>query len=565
MTQVTKVVVQGARGPRGLASGPLGAGSVDSETISNDSGEQSAIVDKLGAISEVNLASTASGKGAAMIGFIQSGTGAVARTAQAKMRDAIDVWDFIPSGTDTTATDCTAYIQAAIDAAKSSSSVSVDSTAIRYASRGVRFKPGLYLCSSSLLADADVALLCETQSGAILKYTGTGNALVVNSTDTGVYGSAAQNTRVFEMNGIAILAESASVGVLIGSATQRHISFKRGQIYGATTGLLCGEAVYFLGLSQMDIRGCGVGVSVGAYCDLFTVNDRCVFTGNSECDIKMECPTFHIENNDFELGIAADCAIKIQHTSASVAELRSGVIFNNRFGPESYDSSAPYTYDIWIYDNGAAGAMDGIRIRDNKHVSYADGRQKTAPIYIDGKLKRIRIEGNFSNGYPSSYVEGDAAKAFASGTVVSENFVDDIMTVDDDIKGLFTRTETKHVRPVVSASTPAKFSSLRFVARSTANGWSAPSVSTLPASGSSTNYTNYAGIALHAGVASRVLWVSEPGLEITSTIDASGAAVLDPVYIDGSAALSLSGTSVNFQVAKVLAATTNAPILTIAP
>jgi hypothetical protein len=48
MTQVTKVIVSGARGPRGLASGSLGDGSVDSDTITNDSGEKTAILTKLG-------------------------------------------------------------------------------------------------------------------------------------------------------------------------------------------------------------------------------------------------------------------------------------------------------------------------------------------------------------------------------------------------------------------------------------------------------------------------------------------------------------------------------------
>lgn len=44
------LTIAGARGPRGLASGPLGAGSVDSETITDDGGEKAAIVSKLGVI-----------------------------------------------------------------------------------------------------------------------------------------------------------------------------------------------------------------------------------------------------------------------------------------------------------------------------------------------------------------------------------------------------------------------------------------------------------------------------------------------------------------------------------
>lgn len=69
-----------------------------------------------------SLGSTASGKGASLVGFIQSGTGAVATTVQAKERQVVSTLDFIPvahhadiiAGTSTV--DVTTYIQAAIDA-----------------------------------------------------------------------------------------------------------------------------------------------------------------------------------------------------------------------------------------------------------------------------------------------------------------------------------------------------------------------------------------------------------------------------------------------------------------
>jgi len=52
-----------------------------------------------------------------LITFDQAGVGAVERTVQDKLRDIVSVKDFIPAGTDTAATDCSSYIQAAIDAA----------------------------------------------------------------------------------------------------------------------------------------------------------------------------------------------------------------------------------------------------------------------------------------------------------------------------------------------------------------------------------------------------------------------------------------------------------------
>ena len=58
---------------------------------------------------QADLASTTTGKGAALVGFIQSGTGAVARTALDKERESISVEDFRATG----AADDTAAFQAA--------------------------------------------------------------------------------------------------------------------------------------------------------------------------------------------------------------------------------------------------------------------------------------------------------------------------------------------------------------------------------------------------------------------------------------------------------------------
>jgi Pectate lyase superfamily protein len=66
-------------------------------------------------VTYTNLASTAVGKGSALAGFIQTGTGAVARTAQDKMRESLSVLDFGANPTGTT--DSTTAIQAALDAA----------------------------------------------------------------------------------------------------------------------------------------------------------------------------------------------------------------------------------------------------------------------------------------------------------------------------------------------------------------------------------------------------------------------------------------------------------------
>jgi hypothetical protein len=70
-------------------------------------------VDGVNGADQATLATLAASGGSALVGFLQAGTGAIARTAQSKMRDVVSVLDFGAVG-DGVADD-TAAIQAAID------------------------------------------------------------------------------------------------------------------------------------------------------------------------------------------------------------------------------------------------------------------------------------------------------------------------------------------------------------------------------------------------------------------------------------------------------------------
>ena len=70
-----------------------------------------------GTIQDADIAATAA-IDAAKLSFTQDGTGAVARTVDAKLKDSINVLDFIPVGTTTASTDCASYFQAAINTGK---------------------------------------------------------------------------------------------------------------------------------------------------------------------------------------------------------------------------------------------------------------------------------------------------------------------------------------------------------------------------------------------------------------------------------------------------------------
>ena len=97
--------------------------------------------------------------GSSLVGFLQAGTGAVARTAQAKMRDVISVKDFGATGDGVTSGQ-SALIQAAIDA-------------VNAAGGGVVFIPrGVYLMGTTVLSiKSNVILQGEGYNASILQWS----------------------------------------------------------------------------------------------------------------------------------------------------------------------------------------------------------------------------------------------------------------------------------------------------------------------------------------------------------------------------------------------------------
>lgn len=114
---------------------------------------------------------------ASLVAFLQAGTGAIERTQQSKSRDLVYVDDFGAEGDDST--DCTAAIQAAIDAAG--------------ATKTVMLGNGIYRVTAT---DGNYALTTKGQivghspSTSIIKNVGAGSAIKLENyydNDTGYY------------------------------------------------------------------------------------------------------------------------------------------------------------------------------------------------------------------------------------------------------------------------------------------------------------------------------------------------------------------------------------------
>jgi hypothetical protein len=115
--------------------------------------------------------------GSASVGFLQSGTGATARTTQAKLRDVVSVKDFGAVGDGTT--DDTAAIQAGLD------SLSAEAVAANTV-KTLSFVPGLrYKITNDIQLKTRVSLYCN--GIAYLIQSTAGKKGLTNATGTRIY------------------------------------------------------------------------------------------------------------------------------------------------------------------------------------------------------------------------------------------------------------------------------------------------------------------------------------------------------------------------------------------
>ena len=132
-------------------------------------------VDNLNGADAATLAVLAASSGSSLIGYINSGTGAVARTVQARLRDYISVKDFGAVG-DGSTNDVTA-IQAAIDAAAARPSSGSISGLGGISGATVYFPSGVYRINSGITIPDGVKLLGSGERATVINYYGSGSAV----------------------------------------------------------------------------------------------------------------------------------------------------------------------------------------------------------------------------------------------------------------------------------------------------------------------------------------------------------------------------------------------------
>lgn len=132
-------------------------------------------VDNLNGPDAATLAVLAASSGSSLIGYINSGSGATARTVQARLRDMISVKDFGAVGDGTT--NDVAAIQAAITAAAARPASGSIAGLGGISGATVYFPSGVYRINSGITIPDGVKLLGSGERATVINYYGSGAAV----------------------------------------------------------------------------------------------------------------------------------------------------------------------------------------------------------------------------------------------------------------------------------------------------------------------------------------------------------------------------------------------------
>ena len=227
-------------------------------------------VDNIVSASVQALADLSESGGSALVGFLQSGTGAVATTVQAKLRETVSVKDFGAKGDGVT--DDTAAFAAAL--ASGAMRIYVPYTANQYVITGALSVPrGVILYGDTL---DQPGILCKTATaGDIVFFTLTGNTQLEN---------------------LRIYGDSATLGTLVsltgGTYTfTGNIRLRNVRLYLAKVGLFI-NSIFNARMFGCEFRGCKRGVDASPLTDggdngyLNSITfDQCYFGANTDYDV----------------------------------------------------------------------------------------------------------------------------------------------------------------------------------------------------------------------------------------------------------------------------------------
>jgi len=212
--------------------------------------------DNIGGVAMKSELSASSGS--SIVGFIQAGSGAVARTGQSKMREAVSVLDFgaVADGDGAGAgTNNSAFIQAAHDAILATGTSGV-----------LHIPAGIYRCNTGLSIDASVVRI--ESDGALLDFTNltAGVAITIGGGTLAYAGNPFFNAYSV-VQGLKLKGNSSS-GAVTGvyyydsaQASGAHSGMRDCSIYDFGTGIEIGANSYILSFDHVEVFLCGTCVN----------------------------------------------------------------------------------------------------------------------------------------------------------------------------------------------------------------------------------------------------------------------------------------------------------------
>jgi hypothetical protein len=374
-------------------------------------------------------ADLAASSGSALVGFLQAGTGTQAMTVNQWAKGHKSLWDYIPAGTVTATTDCSDYIQAAIDDLPSDVS-----TVVLPANSKIKFKKPLVLRrGQSIIGDSSTDLIADFSG-----WTGDLVAIkfLVDSTDSGSeitnsFGPVSGGFRLVGMNNASIITTGikfyTSLTIAVSAAVQHSYlaaCFRDVTIMKFDTALYLQE-VWQTNYIDVQIAYCRQGIKIAGKCANVTFyglkitnpDDANEFTSSTDDTVGVEIDSgFHYtagaegrpEGLAFIGGLIYGSYYNARITRC-LQVIFDGMIVDGAAMDGFYIASPDMITinNCYIYTSGAAGA--GIRflsvasganshttITNNRFVGYAPVVTDTGIKFVAGGATRanVIIDGN---------------------------------------------------------------------------------------------------------------------------------------------------------------------------
>lgn len=359
------------------------------------------------------LSTLAASAGASLIGFIQSGAGAVARTMQAKARDVVSVKDFGAVG-DGVADD-TAAFNAALLAAKC-----------------VRVPAGQYRLAATVSMQQDGNVLSGDGDGSVLSYAGAGTVIDFNAKTHAT------------LTAVKITSATAAIGVDCGAMAHNfrieRVSFD-GNLAGVPAGFSTAavqiERSFYGEIAHCDISYAAVGVYGFNECNGNFIKSNSIrqcITGIKISDTTANSDGNSIIGNEVETAaVGADYGIVLLGADSTM-------VIGNRLeitgtAHVHINSGAGAAQNNQVFANcleGAAAAIilgDGVGVNQVMSTHIVGGRGAGAvTINADCLATRMQAAGGLysgaltDNGY-GSVIEIDPTNAKQYAKTVTSNTV----------------------------------------------------------------------------------------------------------------------------------------------